>query len=83
MKKYLLLTLAVSALSSCATRPDGTRTFAGLDGVQWVNVGLDASAPYLDAKRKPQQSAKTAVDVTPEVEVKSSWLDLGLAFLGL
>ncbi|SKA84969.1 hypothetical protein SAMN02745166_01080 [Prosthecobacter debontii] len=77
----LVFTLACSLLS-CATRADGTKTFAGLSAGQWGQVSLDASSAYLDQryKRGHTTSAKEAAEVTPAKEV--SWLDLGLSVFG-
>ena len=82
MKKTLLLSFVALSLCSCATRSDGTKTFAGLDRNQWKGVGLETGAAYVDAvKQKP--SGKTSEDITPPAKKETSWLAAGLALLGL
>jgi hypothetical protein len=53
----LLLAGLLLCLASCATRPDGTRTFAGLDGAGWRSVGkaaIGGALPaYLERRRAP------------------------------
>lgn len=84
MKALTLLLLAVFALfsSSCATRPDGTKTFGGLDTTQWGGVAIKTGSAYLDSKRQTT-SAKGVVEVGPPAPEKTSWFDLGLKLIGL
>lgn len=39
---FLLPAMLGMGLSSCATRPDGTKTFLALDASQWSQVGVAA-----------------------------------------
>ncbi|SKA88792.1 hypothetical protein SAMN02745166_01487 [Prosthecobacter debontii] len=82
LARLLLIFTLSCALMSCATRADGTKTFAGLSAGQWGQVSLDASSAYLDQryKREPVTSAKEAESVEPAKE--TSWLDVGLSLLG-
>lgn len=54
----LLVGLCLLTLPSCSTRPDGTRTFAGLDGADWRSVGkaaIGGALPaYLEKRRGPE-----------------------------
>lgn len=74
--KTTLLLLTIT-LASCATQPDGTKTFAGLTGTQWLGVGVKTGSAYLGA-RTPVTSGKEAPDeaVVPE----TPWY---LTFFGL
>ena len=69
-------------LVSCATRPDGTKTFAGLDAVQWGSVAVKSGSSYLDQRKTVPAvtGAKEAANVTPPEE--PSWFDLGLSLFG-
>jgi hypothetical protein len=55
--RALLLAGLMLCLASCATRPDGTRTFASLDGAGWRSVGKaaigGALSAYLEKRRGP------------------------------
>lgn len=84
--RYLLLLSVIFVLPCCATRPDGTKTFAGLDTRQWIGLGAQTSTAYLDARKQPPlTSAKNPVPVEPlsEAEPAPSWLNWGLGLLGL
>ncbi|MEN3942993.1 hypothetical protein WJU23_16970 [Prosthecobacter sp. SYSU 5D2] len=70
---------------SCATRPDGTRTFAALDAGQWRAVGVEAGATYLDQYKRPVPvtGAKGVAEIQPAPAQETSWLSLGLSLLGM
>lgn len=83
--KFLILLMLTLGLASCATRPDGTKTFAGLDTSQWGGVAVQTGTAYLDTRRQPvtYTNAKGVVEVQPEPEKSQSWLSLGLSLFGL
>lgn len=47
MKRIPLLFALCLALSHCATQPDGTKTFLGLDAPGWAAVGKEAGKAAL------------------------------------
>lgn len=60
-------------LVSCATRPDGTRTFIGLDRKQWLGVGKDAAKAAASAagpayREQLATSGKQVQFVDPRVD---------------
>jgi len=78
----ILLTLFVFSAACCSTRPDGTKTFGGLDTTQWGGVAVQTGSAYLDSKRQTT-NAKGVVEVGPPAPEKTSWFDLGLKLIGL
>lgn len=64
--KPTLLSLAL-LLSSCATQADGTKTFAGLTGKQWLGVGVDAGSSYLEAKQHVTSGKEAPATVEPDL----------------
>lgn len=83
MKTTLLFLAVIFTLPCCATRPDGSKTFAGLDAVQWGGVAVKTGSAYLDTKRQPvtYTNAKGVVEVQPE-PAETSWLSMGMSLLG-
>jgi hypothetical protein len=65
--KLMVLAGLLICLASCATRLDGTRTFAGLDAAGWRSVGksaLGGAVPaFLERRRAPADAPPTAVYV--------------------
>ena len=82
---FSLFALSFSFVS-CAARPDGTKTFGGLDATQWGGVAVKAGSSYLDQKRATDRehvtNAKGVVEVQP-APAEPSWLGWGLSILGL
>lgn len=61
----LLLAGLCLTLPSCATRPDGTPTFAGLDPQQWTQLGLQTGGLYLHTLPPASMPPADAKSITP------------------
>ncbi|MEN3940677.1 hypothetical protein WJU23_05230 [Prosthecobacter sp. SYSU 5D2] len=83
----LLAGLCLLLMPCCATRPDGTKTFGGLDARQWKGVGVETGSAWLDEYRRPVlvTNAKGVLVVEPEpVKAQGTgWLGWGMSLLGL